>query len=533
MRWVILVLLVSAFAAADFSESETILVNSENWQDVYSATLAAELTGKEPFFVTSPDTVSNLVDKLPENILLIQSDDPVYQGLESLLRSKGIQYDTYSRYNINTELFHELETQDAIVIDGAYGYDAISVAPYALLNDAYVLFEDDVPGDANIIMTYGFVDGFEAPIKINKGNRFDNNLEIVDLFLEKKPTNSLKITNGEFIEKSLFTPDYPALFMGKTNVPANVEEYLAESDFNIATLVGNDLAPLAKNLKDKLKDTHDKKLTVIAMIGKSGSGGENSIEALDTFPIPVYDAQLSINSVRYNQVAQQLEVTYENENDLRVYFLPTITINVDGERKTPDSSLEFLEGEHTKTIAYPMEIQGDSVSGQISVLFGRANNSLERRLNYPIESLDMVEVIDRSNISIEKAVYDRLNKAFKIKVKNTGSVKAYVDIELLDVLIGGEETRLASRNTKEIPEGKTENLIVRADLSSLDLEENSQVEAKAYFGQQKGILFKTQSRTLPLEVSMNPGIYAAAVAVVVIIIIFLSLRKKKKSIEKG
>ncbi|MFP4424148.1 MAG: hypothetical protein ACLFP2_02855 [Candidatus Woesearchaeota archaeon] len=533
MRWVLLVLLMSAFVAADFSESQAILVNSENWQDVYSATLAAELTGKEAFFVTSSDTVTRLIDKLPEKILLIQSNEPVYTGIESLLRSKGIQFDTYPRYNINTELFDELEAQDAIVVDGAYGYDAISVAPYALLTDAYVLFEENVPDDANIVMTYGFVEGFEAPLKINKGNRFDNNIEIVDLFLEKKPTKSLKITNGEFIEKSLFNPEYPVLFIGKSNVPENVEEYLAESDFNIATLIGNDLAPLAKTLKDRLKGTHDKAFTVIAMIGKSGSGGENSIETLDTFPIPVYDAQLSINSVRYNQVAQQLEVTYENENDLRVYFLPSITINSDGERKTAESSLEFLEGEHTKTIAYPMEIQGDSVSGEISVLFGRANNSLERRLNYPVESLDMVEVIDRSNISIEKAVYDRLNKAFKIKVKNTGSVKAYVDIELIDVLIGGEETRLASRNTKEIPAGKTENLIVRADLSSLDMEENDQVEAKAYFSQQKGILFKTESRSLPLEISMNPGIYAAAVAVVVIIIIFLSLRKKKKSIEKG
>ncbi|MGM5488582.1 MAG: hypothetical protein ACQESG_06545 [Nanobdellota archaeon] len=531
MKWVCMLLLLSVMVAADFTSSDVLLINSENWQDVYSGILAARLSGKEVFFVRGPDSVNSLFDRLPEKeILLLQSDEPVYPGLESLIRTNGFTYDTFPEDDMNANLFEELEIQDAIVIDGAYGYDAMSVAPYALQNEAYVVFEDEVPQDANIIMTYGFVDDIDAPVRIDNGNRFDNNMEIIDRFIANKPTKSVKISNGEFIEKSLFNKEFPLLFIGKSNVPSSVENYLLESDFTIATLVGNDLAPLAKNLKDRLKN-QGKTLTVIALIGKSGSGGSNSIQSLDTFSIPAYDARLGISSIRYNQLSQQLEVTYQNENDLRVYFLPTITLNIGDEKETLSSNLQFLDGDHSKTISYPVEITDESVSGRISVLFGRANNSLERRLDYPFDSLPMVEVLDSSNISIEKAVYDRLNKAFKIKVKNRGSVQAYVDIELIDVIVDGEETILTPRQTKSLSAGASGEVIVRADLSSVDLGENTQVNVKAYYGQQEGILFKTTTVRLPLEITMNPGFYAAAVVVVVIIIVFLSLRKKRRRIE--
>ena len=555
-------IIISSIAAAQLNldvdaDFDIIVINSGDWEDVYSALLSARLIGKDAFFLRSSQEIDHLIAQIGErrSILLIEpAQNRIYNNLRAFLETRGHSVTTYDhRRSINFELFKDLDARRAIIIDPSYGYDSISVAPYALLTDSYVLFAradtigqiaDEIEDKAEHVILYGFVDRgvsdalSKAQVEIiNKESKFENNIEIVKRFIAEsdEQIRSVKFTNGEYIEKSLFTKNNPTVFIGNTRVPRQVEEFLGNSDIAAATLIGADLAPLASSLKNTLSVRYGKDLTVMALVGKSSAATHPSqIDPLDIFPITLYSPNISIDSIRYNQLLKQIELTIRNNNELNVFFLSSMEIFADGERYTfGDEDVEFIGRQRTKTLVYPAEITGEAISGTVSIDFGGFPADFERRLLYSFDSLPTIEVIDNSEIEILSITYDRVNKAFFVRVRNTGSVTAYVDLELEDVIIEGKRSMLTPNANVKIEPGKKAKIAIRAELSSLDLEENEKVMVNAYYGQRQEALFKVQKATLELKMGTHPFVYYAIIAVIVAIIVLLALGKKKRQIESG
>ena len=125
------------------------------------------------------------------------------------------------------EIAEELEDiTDFIVIDDSYGYNAISVAPYAIASNSWVLFADRnnireverflAGRDVDSLIIYGHVDrdvrirleDFNPEVINIDGDRFLNNIEIVKRYQEIKSAKQTVLTNGEFIEKEIMEQLY-------------------------------------------------------------------------------------------------------------------------------------------------------------------------------------------------------------------------------------------------------------------------------------------------------------------------------------
>lgn len=530
---------VHAAELTGYGEFDAVVINSRDWHDVYSGTLMAELLGKNSHFLREPDLAVFLAGEIKgDRILLIEPEDgKMHNSLESILDSRGFEIQVMTYDDINLGINGDLDAEGHILVDPTYGYDSISVAPYASLTDSFVVFADqgNVDSiDAEEPLLYGDLDDavgdrFPGADEIDTGSRFQNNIEMVQRFNGIKRTSQLRLSNGEFIERSLFKPDYPLLFVGNSRAPESVMEYLQGSDFEIATLVGNDLADHVTRMKRRLESEYDKELGVLLMVGKSSVAagmGEAAIRQLDIFPIEIFDANLTIECVVYNQLLRQVEVTIQNQNELKVYFLTTVSIEGDG--VLGDEDVQFIDGDKYKTLVYPFDAGADDLVGEVLVVFGSEPGTLERQDAYPFDPMEKLDVDDRSEITLRKLTYDRFNKAVRVTVENTGDVTAYVDIELADIIVDGEETIVSSSRPRRLAPGESVQVPVRVELSSLDLEEMDTVTVRAYYGQREGAMFKIEERQMEIVVThMQYYAGAAVVLAAVLVLIIIALRRRK------
>ena len=228
-----------------FAESQ-VVINSRDWQDVYSGSIYANLANKNLHFIVDENQGLNLANvflsKQEKDILLIESENnPFVFGLKNILENNGFNVELTNSHNsrmLSLELFEKLslekEINKFIIIDGDLGYSAVSVAPYSGLMDAYVMFVDKknveeavsfISKNADSILLYGHLDpevemAFEqfSPEIIDSGNRYLDNIVIAEKFLELKPTKQVILTDGNYLELGLFSKDFPIVLVGTSGV---------------------------------------------------------------------------------------------------------------------------------------------------------------------------------------------------------------------------------------------------------------------------------------------------------------------------
>ena len=254
---------------------DQIVINSGEWQDVYLGTYYASLSNIDSKFVISGEQSSILLpmlDRKKINMLLIESDrKPIVFNYQTSLESIGFNVERifFSGTALNIELAKRANAKKFIIIDGTYGYNAISVAPYAAMENFFVIFanKDNIDilysylkdNGVEMIIIYGYVDNVVKtrlaefnPVTINKGSRFDNNIELLKRY---KNITRIILTNGEFIEESLISGKEPILLLGKDRVPDQVVEYIRGSGIQTGLAIGNELSVVGHLLKEKTNMT--------------------------------------------------------------------------------------------------------------------------------------------------------------------------------------------------------------------------------------------------------------------------------------
>jgi len=312
-----------AVSIAYAAEPGQVIVNSEDWKDVYSTMLYGSLSGRSVNFLVSNKHATLILEAIPQNTHLwaISSKKvPFVAGYKAIMESKGYSAEEFTYDNVNLEIAKLLDVQNFIVMDDSYGYNAISAAPYAVVTNSYVLFSDR----ANIgevarflegrqvkkMLIYGHVDrevkdalSTYNPEIINKeGDRFLNNIEIVKRYKQIKGANQVILTNGEFIEKELMSGAEPVVFIGTNNVPNVIRDYIKGSDIQVGVLIGNELVGTATFIRRQLGISVFVKF---AQGARAQKGAISQVEALDMFYLPVYTLNLEVVSLRYNQATKQ------------------------------------------------------------------------------------------------------------------------------------------------------------------------------------------------------------------------------------
>jgi len=548
----ILIISLLVFPAVFGQSYDTVLINSKDWRDVYSGMMYAELIGSQGEFVLSQEDAVLKVELLPgtyKRILIIEPEEGrQYTGLPGLVASKGFDYDTIrTRESLNLELAGLFEGNSFIVVGDTSGYNAISAIPYALLTHSYVLFADrDNIDDVEAIirerqgkvMLYGVLEeevkealsGF-SPDTIDEGSRLDNNLAIAKRFLELRKTEQVWVVGGDTMVKPMFDPSYPIIFIGRTAVPLEIDSFLEESEIKSLVLIGNELAPMVNQFKQRYENSHEK-IVVTILIGRSARqidfGGDN-IEALDSFPVPVPRLGVRVAGLFYNLIDKKLEVTYENTEDTPVYLSSSYEVaGTDGTFSGGDEQPIFLPPGRKRTVMYDLDISDRASTARFTIVYGEDRGTLDNLMTQSFDGITFIDIEDSSDVEILSVKYDRFNHALFVDVVNHGDVPAYADIEI-DLMIDGSPETVFAPDIIRIAEGGTQEVVIRQRLTGLDLEDNEKVVGRASYSQRRESLFKTFEAEFELGRVIPGYVYVGGIflAIIVFFLAFYFIFRKK------
>jgi len=549
MKKFLLLLIIFLMAVIPFSAADTYISNSKDWRDVYSVMVYSGIMKERPRFLVSDrhgTLLLNSLDKKEHIEVFTSTSQPYVIGYESTIKDTGFTSVNENKLdNMNLAIAERLtQINDFIILDDAYGYNAIAVAPYSVLSKSYVLFAnsrnigditDFLDGrDVGKMIVYGHVDREVKdaltkfnPQVINKdGDRFDNNVEIVKKYRQINPQKQVILTNGEFIEAEIMSGQEPVLFIGRENVPQKIRDYIKSTDIEVGVLIGNELVGTATIVRRQVGISTFVKF---AQGSRAVGGTIAQVEGLDMFPVPKVVMSLEILSVKYNKLTGMIEITFRNNADIAAYFKGTYTLTADGKTFTfGDEETFFIDRKGILTMTY--KVEGVNPEGEMTlkafVTYGESKNALEFVIDKTF-SVSTTDVGDEAQIEITKVQYDKAAGQFLITVKNIGAVDAYVETSIVDVSILDEKQTLGSEETIYLQPGEEKYSIIKAELSDLDIEANPMIHVKAHYGQRQDALIKILEGDFELSLrSFNVWTYLPILLIVLLLLLIFFGRKK-------
>ncbi|KHO45454.1 MAG: hypothetical protein QS99_C0015G0027 [archaeon GW2011_AR4] len=550
--WLLLVLLVLLSAYASAQNAEVVISNSKDWKDVYSVMQYGYLAQKVPAFIVSDrhaPVILNQWDPAAFTIEAISSKSrPQVIGYKSIIEGNGFTAKETVSDQITIDLAARLtDINQYVIVDPLYGYNAIAVAPYAIVSRSFVLFADqDTIADVDRflssqnpehVLIYGHVDrevmerlSKYDPETINEdGDRFANNVAIVKKYKEINDAKQVLLTNGEVVEAEIMSGSQPVLFIGVENVPDKIKEYIKNSNIAVGVLVGNNLVGTATTVR---RQTGISTFVKFARNAREPSGPVAQIEGLDIFYLPKVPFNLQISKIRYNKITRQIEVTYTNPEGVAVFFKATFTVRSENgeEQVMGDVDPLFIEGNSEKTVVYPVDpFTGEALSTDIFVIFGEARYSLERVLSGTMD-VEIVSVTDESQLQIEKILLDRKNNLFLVYLKNIGEVDTYAQTEVHDVFLLGERRIFGAQDIVKIPPGQTGISKIPTEVfGDEDITNNPTIKVRTYFGEREDALVKVIEGQLDLRIKGFDIIdYAPHIIILLLILLIIGAMRKKK-----
>ncbi len=531
----------SVFALEDFNVA---ISNSEDWEDVYSTMLFANLKGADSEFLVSTEHGSvllNGISKSKKVLVVTNKKKPFVFNYEQTLKNKGFKsVDLIKVKSATLDLIEELpEIKNFVIVGNDYGYNSIAVVPYAKITNSWVFLADRTNIDeissilksrqVDDVLVYGYVDREVKdaikrynPEYVSTGDKFKDNILIVKKYLKLNPVKQVVLTNGEYIEKEIMLGNNPVLFTGRENVPDQIKDYLKDSSIEIGVLIGNELVGAATNIK---RSTGISVIAKFARGSRSPSAGIATVEGLDLFPLPSPRLDLEVYSIKYNSATNQLEVTYKSGSNVPAYVKGTITIRLNGENlRIGDQNPFFIAPGDFKTVVYDdVELLGEEdLSAEVYILFGEVESALDRVLKGNID-IDFINVLDACDLEFVSLTYNKQKEAFYLKVKNLEKISCWADVELRNVLINSVETTLGSEKVKLIGPRDKGTIEIKQRMGEEDLKDNEFIETYVYYGERKESLVKFLKGNLELNINLFSTLTKVIISLVLIIIILIIL----------
>jgi len=568
LKYILIVVCVIASIPAACAEAEQVVINSGDWGDVYSGVMYANLRGMPAAFITDAPhatALPNYLDKDP-GILLVESEtSPFFANYEGTLTTEGFAvsgtYKSPDGRGANLHFIGELpDITNFIVLDDSYGYNAISVAPYAVKSRSWVLFADhenidEISGfldgrTVNNLLIYGRVDrqvndslNIYNPEIIDYGDRFDNNIAIAKKYQDISEVSQIVFTNGEFIENEIMSGREPVLFIGTNVIPEQTVNYLNGSGIETGVVIGNALTDAASMITARTG------MHVFIKFGQGraggGGGGFSLVETLDEFPLPKYELVMSVVSVDYNQGTGGLEVVYQNDANIDIFSKSSVSVFVDGTQVATVGDKEAIiiaEGT-TSGVSYDCpelaaqeSLETANITADVYTVFGESERSLNRLLQQTL-GVGIITFVDQSSIDATKVLYTKKTERLSVTVTNTGDVPCYVFPDVLLRIGGREQSYRVVDDPLYLPAGGSESPSCRIDMTDADIADNPVVPVHVAYGEREKMLGKGLDKDLPLEIATmfstkqlfaNPAVLAGIAMVVIIAAMVLLTRRRKK-----
>ncbi len=473
----LLLFFVSFLSISVHAESTNVIIDSKNWKDVYAGTLYAQWSGQEFYFVNGVPHANVLPGQIRYRlpVVLLESDNPFAVNYKNTLEQRGFSVkevlEKPGDLTWSQALGQRVNATRFVVLDGAFGYNAVSVVSYALRENAWVLFAEDFTADglknylrtqkAAHVLQYGALPedkrlalaGFN-PETIDRGDRFSNNVALLDRLLAKQPAAQLTLANGEFIERNLIDGPArdPVLLVGTGNLPSVSAEFLRKNSIAYGVLIGSEQSDLARWIKQHTPMKYIYVKFAQTFIQKGTAVTEPW--ALTYFYLPRLALNVTIQTIQYNQKTNVLEVVYRNQESTRTYLQGRADVYIGNvsSQNVQDDGVTVLEAQATQTASYPLRIDEKlfstdvNLSVEVTGNYGEEPGALERRVTQRAENLAVVSFSDESALQLGPLVYDSSRQGFDLEIINSGPVTAYFEPHLR-FSVSNQTQSLTTKNT--------------------------------------------------------------------------------------
>lgn len=530
---------------APIALAATNVANTASWENVYSAGMYTALQDKQFKFVASQRQAERLAAILQEheNITIIESDTlPYAKRYANRLKRDNIIADTIiiPEDSGNLDLAKRTSTKKFIIVDPTYGYDALSVIPYARHLNAYVLFAEkeniaDILSfltlrEPDYLLLYGNLDAevlnalqSYSPEIINEKSRYKNNIAINERLRAATGTRQAILTNGEFIEQDLYLAGQPVYFIGRDNTPDVILSYLTTTPFDSFIVIGNDLLPSA----ERIKDTTQKPTFIKFAKGTTGSGGTyKDVEALDTYPVPQITLNLETLGLYYNTASGNIELALRNTQDVRTFLSTSLVIKGDGEAlATLGDDLASINELETRAFTYPHTLNPASyttLTADVFIAYGADEESFERAITATLP-IQLVNQDDDCTLSIEDTTYNKQTQRFEVTL--TSPMPCYARAQIINLTVDDDQTTIQSdvqaiNGALRVP--------IKQRLDDVDIADNPFITVRAEFGTRKEVLTHSINKTFPLAIKTTTNwMLIGALAIIIILTILLIWKRKR------
>ncbi len=554
-------LLASLLAPSGIADS--VIINSQDWIDVYSGMLYARITGNPSLFLTSKRYVTVLDKVLPpdDNVLVIESERlPYSANLGGYLRRQGYDPKTvFSRggFALNLALARELNVTRFIIIDPTYGFNAVSVAPYAIATNAFVIFAEDKNIDQvfsflasqqkiDRLLVYGQVSetvleklsGFSPEI-IDTGHRYKDNIEILNRYFQAVPDpKQAVLTSGEFLENQIMGGE-PVILVGKERVLENTVDFVKNSNLKTAVLIGNELTRAAKMLKDSTG------LPVFVKVGQGipmGLSEYEPIKALDMFYLPALVIRVDLGYVQYNTIEKTLEVVYRNSGS-RATLSGTISIMVDGAvvQTVGDKDLQRLERNETRGFRYSIDLseyvaQKRNLTADVFTIYGESPEIMDRAIAAQVP-IRVSTANDQCELKLGRVTFDERTQRISVRLDNPSDADCYASINLIDLIINDQPQLVNYPGQAFIRAHSGGTFKIKQRMTPVDIADNPTVHVRVLYGAQDGLLFSIIDEIVPFgmagEYTTIIIVGVIAVLLILVIVLFVLWRRSRKDRSGG
>ena len=525
----------------------TAVINSRDWQDVYSGLVYSRLKGFEPRFLASTPHADYLHDYLPDSdVVVIESESAPWSfNYVGLLRDEGFEVTEEIRLKDfgNLELADKAGVKKWVVIDSTYGYNAVSVAPYAVKTGSFVVFADkdnadQVRGHADSqgvddVLLYGQLDeevvaAFPGAERINEGDRFSNNLEILKRLGPLVDTRQIYLTHGELLEMGLITSEFPIVLIGSDVAPDQQQQYLRTAGYSIGIVLGNELYNNARRLKDEgVLDT------VLIRYGQGlTNAGDfyNEVRGLDIMRLPALELNVSVAYAFYNAETRQIELVMRNGAEKQLAFSKnTLEVSAGESMKfAGDGEAVYLKAGRDTSVAYDVDLNyevssGNAVRADVRTLYGEDAKALEKIVQTVFDPVEVVSVKDDSEVDAERLVYSSTERELVLVLSSETGAFAHARVEVQGKVFETEG------NPVEVGEA----VEVKFSDASLRKEDGLTGVVSLTYGSRELVLLENKEVELPVEYAFEIEAWWVLVFVLLVIIAALVFDRQKRREKEG
>lgn len=448
--------------------SGTVIVNSQDWQDIGKGINHAQLSGEDFFIVNTPGEVEVADKTLDSNVTILQGKNPAVSQIENSI-------------NLNVEATKDIENitppeniEGVLILKQDFGTDMVSAIPYAAKRNLLIKFwSENTQNDINNIskkkIFYGKYD-FNPDSQFENVEHIKGNLRERTFTLAKRLNSSTAVLSprDSFNPESL-TQENPVIFASGYN---ETSQFLTSSPIENLKVIGGTGMFYAKRLETSIS----KDFAIVAKIGRAFRGirGKEGVHQIKEEEIPHRSFNLELGEMRVDENSTKIQLSLKNRGSTS----PRPNITFETPQNTYNSQLKVPS---YTTISLTKNIAGNW--SNINVTAETRQRVLQK--SYTRENLNVTSIEGLKDVKISDWQYNKTREELDLSFANNGEERTWLLIQ-----VNNRSKRI------DIQEGVTANF-------TLSYINEAPEDIQVFQGQYRGQLVNSQTIELQREQSTS------------------------------